>query len=312
MLLDKHRSSIIGNRMNDEATLNSTLVNTHGSITADVFEIKQQLDIKTTQIDELNELLKAAHVTINKLNDRLSTLEEEVGRSRRHQDPSGNVTPGHLFDSNEEEEEDQGTLLLGDSNLCQVKASDLGRNCFIRTIKDADIELLRSWVNEKLQWKPSRCILVCGTQDFIEEKTASTILDSLGSLVADLKHKNENMDVMICQLGPTLKHLEFGEIIDYLNDQLDTWCNGNGLTFIKSELSFKLGTGEIDDACYDVAGRNSGMYLNRLGATRLLTTLAKQCDHFSLCENWEDIKRSIKPNLYSRNLERNSYNQRKE
>ena len=34
------------------------------------------------------------------------------------------------------------------------------------------------------------------------------------------------------------------------------------------------------------------MFLNRLGAIRLLTAISKQCENLSLCENWEEVKRS--------------------
>ena len=43
-----------------------------------VEELRERINIRDMEIEELHELLKAAHVTINKLNDRLSSLEEQV------------------------------------------------------------------------------------------------------------------------------------------------------------------------------------------------------------------------------------------
>ena len=137
---------------------------------------------------------------------------------------------------------------------------------------------------------------MCGTHDLLEGETPSAILDSLGSLITDLKQVNEGMNISVCQLGPTLRSMEYEESLNYLNDQLESWCTDNGVNLIKSELSFKLGTGETDDVCYNIGGEDSGIFLNRLRAGRLLTAISKQCEKFSLCENWEEAKRSHEGN----------------
>ena len=148
-ILEKHQSSTAANENNEE----SSNPNSPIDLTSEVREIKAELRRKNQQIEELNELLKAANVTINKLSDRLTTLEEKVRCSDPH---SQGVRPS-------QQEEDKRTLLLGDTNLLQVKASDLGKNCFVRTIKGGNCNLISAWVAKTLNWKPSNCILVCGT-----------------------------------------------------------------------------------------------------------------------------------------------------
>ena len=274
-ILEKHRSSTKGNMDDGEPTSPKSPID----LTSEIKEIKIELSRKNHQIEELNELLKAANVTINKLSDRLTTLEEKV------RCPDTQSQGEH---SRRMEEEEKKTLLIGDTNLLQVKATDLGRNCFVRTIKGGNCNLISSWIKEKLNWKPSNCILVCGTQDILKEETPSNILDNLGSLTTQLKEINEGMVINICQIGPTLKTDELGETIGYFNDQLEEWCKENGVILIKKFLAFKLGTGEVDHICYEKGGENSGVFINRLGAIRLLSTLEKSCKQFCLRENWNE------------------------
>ena len=169
-----------------------------------------------------------------------------------------------------------------------MKASDLGKNCYVRTIKGGNCNLIRSWIAERLNWSPSNCILVCGTQDILEGMTPCNILDDLGSLTAQLKQINEDMIISVCQLGPTLKTDELEETIVYFNEQLEEWCKENGVILIKNFLAFKLGTDEVDEICYDIEEENSGVFLSRLGVIRLLTTIAKSCHQFCLRENWNE------------------------
>ena len=279
-ILEKHRSSVQTSNTNEEqADHSSPLPPT--DLATEVRDIKEELRMKTKQVEELNELLKAANVTINKLSDRITALEEKAG----HQDFQNQGSP-----SQRKLEEEDGMLLLGDTNLLHVKASDLGRKCMVRTIKGGNCDLISSWVAEKLNWKPSNCVLVCGTQDIIEGETPSNVLDRLGTLISQLKQVNENMVINICQLGPTLRTNEFEETIVYFNEQLEEWCKENGINLVKSFLAFKLGNGEVDEICYDVGEENSGVFLNRFGAIRLLSTIDKLCEQFCLRENWNEIR----------------------
>ena len=63
----------------------------------------------------------------------------------------------------------------------------------MRTIHGANIDLLRSWIAEKLDRTPTECVIYCGLNDIIEELPSENILDNLGSLISDLKEKNCEM-----------------------------------------------------------------------------------------------------------------------
>ena len=183
------------------------------------------------------------------------------------------------------------TLFLGDTNLKDVKSTDLGENCYIRTINGANIDLMRCWVTEKLNWSPSRCILYCGINDIIDGLAPNTILDNLGTMITELKNVNESMQIYICQLVPTLRADEYEQTIHYYNNQLHDWSVTNGVTILETQPSFKLGTGEVDDLCFYVDNDNPGIFLNRYGVTRLLTTINKQCTSLKLCNDWSKIRR---------------------
>ena len=186
---------------------------------ADITEIKGRLDQKTFEIDELNLMLKAANVTINRLNDRLSYIEEHA-RDRR-------MIP--VSELSETTTHEASTLILGDTNLKDIRSSDLGENTYIRTLNGANIDLIKSWVSEELKWEPTRCILICGIHDILEEEITSNILDNMGGLISELKKINGNMEIVICQLFPTLQTNELGDIIDYHNSQLEEWGSDNGI-----------------------------------------------------------------------------------
>ena len=113
---------------------------------------------------------------------------------------------------------------------------------------------------------------------------------NLGSLTAQLKQLNEDMVINVCQIGPTLKTDELEETVIYFNDQLEEWCKENGVILIKNFLAFKLGTGEVDELCYDIGEEDSGVFLSRLGVIRLLFTLEKSCNQFSLREKWNESR----------------------
>ena len=114
------------------------------------------------------------------------------------------------------------TLLLGDTNLIDVRATDLGEDCFVPTIKDASINLMTCWVSEKLNWCPDKCILYCGIHDILEGISPNGLLDNLGTLIAELKWINENMDICVCHLVPTLIVDEYEVPINCFNNQLDS------------------------------------------------------------------------------------------
>ncbi|KAK4288649.1 hypothetical protein Pmani_038327, partial [Petrolisthes manimaculis] len=52
---------------------------------------------------------------------------------------------------------------------------------------------------------------------------------------------------------------------DY-NEHLKNWCELNCTSFVETDPSFRLGTGEVDDMCYDMESNSPGSTLNRIGA----------------------------------------------
>ena len=290
-IMEKYRSS----RPNiPENVVGGQEVDTH-EVMNSVMELRERITIRDTEIDELNELLKTAHVTINKLSDRLSSLEDKV---EQLQGTSTQETPREVPSAQSISER---TLLLGDNNLGDARASDLNSNCLIRTIRGANIDLIKCWISERLQWVPDNCVLYCGLQDILDGTTPSDIFDRMGSMVACLKEKNEAMNIYICELAPVLRVEDFDENINNFNNQLISWSASNGVSVIKTNLNFRLGTSEIDQMCFDMQGNNEGIFLNRYGIIRLLNAISKQCPPFKLHENWETIIRNIIPSQkYSR------------
>ncbi|KAK4306200.1 hypothetical protein Pmani_021975 [Petrolisthes manimaculis] len=67
----------------------------------------------------------------------------------------------------------------------------------------------------------------------------------------------------------------------------------NGIPVIDTVPTFTLGTGELDDLCFD---KKTGLHstLNRLGVIKLLGTINKQCPQFKLCSNWEEVRRNTR------------------
>ena len=281
IILEKHRSS----KANDSESNVQNHELTIQEVMKGIEELKERINIRDLYIDELNELMKAAHITINKLNDRVSSLEEQVkilqGTYTVQQTPSAlqDVTPTQPLP--------EGTLLLGDTNLSPVRMSDLHQQCSIRTIKEANIDLINCWVSEKLRWAPKYCILVCGIQDILDGSQPVDIFDKLGSLITNLKQVNEEMTIHIHELAPIARVEEFDERINHFNNQLSTWSENNGVTVIKTNLQFRLGTGDVDRMCY--SENNGGNFLNRFGIIRLLNIIAKQCPFFKLDINWDKI-----------------------
>ena len=237
-------------------------------------EMREILRVKDAEIEELNILVKTANVTINRLSDRVTTLEEKVKENEINNRESPRMLQSSLAP--------EKTLFLGDSNLSDVISSDLHEDCLIRTLQGATLDLSRCWIREQLDWSPARCVLYCGIHDLMEENSPSSILDNLGYLITDLKAKNENIKIMVCELVPSLNDEDLDDKINLYNQKLCEWSSTNGISVIKLNSNFRLGTGEINELCY----KADGVLLNRLGILRLLTTISKQCEYFKLAENW--------------------------
>ena len=158
--------------------------------------------------------------------------------------------------------------------------------------------LLKAWIAEKLNYSLKECIIYCGLQDIMDEETTiDEMLDSLGSTIADLKDKHDNVSVKVCELVPSLKTDELAEKISRYNSKLTEWCNNNDIVVIKTDKYFRLGTGDIDINCYENSDNFDYDILSRIGATRLLDAISSVCQSNFVCANWRDIKqRSLKVN----------------
>ena len=258
-------------------------------VLVELAEIKEILAKKDDEIVELNIMLKTAHVTINKLNDRVTNLENKI----THQSASA-----------PEPRESEKTLLLGDGNLRNVRVSDLVENCSVRTIKDATMDLMKCWVNEKLDWTPSKCIIYCGSHDMNENENLISIFDDLGSLISEFKSKSESVELFVCELAPSLER-EADTKITQFNERLHEWSNVNGVQVIKTNMSFRLGTGEVDQMCFNQEEEQSHMVLNRYGAIRLLDTIAKQYPDLNICISRKELMHNYRS---QRNINKNDEN----
>ena len=217
----------------------------------------------------------------------VSSLEEQV-RILQEICKTQQTTPS-IPDASNTTPLPEGSLLLGDTNLSPIRRSDLHQQCFVRTIKEANIDLINCWVKEKLHLTPKACILYCGIQDIFEGSDLGDIFDRIGSLIANLKQANERMEIFICELAPVPQVQEFDDKINNFNHRLLAWSEDNGVKVIKTNLQYRLGTGDIDQLCYDGTQVTEGKFFNRFGIIRLLNIIASQCPFFKLNDDLNDI-----------------------
>ena len=72
--------------------------------------------------------------------------------------------------------------------------------------------------------------------------------------------------------------------VKYYNEQLLEWGEANGINIMKTAPEFTLGTGYMDEWCFNIKDKNPCI-LNRMGVIKLLIVLEKQCSGFDLCKN---------------------------
>ena len=292
LIMEKHRSTRPDTSENHPQENQNTEIST-SEIMNMITELRERLNIRDVEVDELNELLKAANVMINKLNDRVSSLEDQVKLLQENSSQGTTAAEGSQERLTlSQSAVPKGTLLLGDSNLAAIKTSDLATGCTIRTIRGANTDLINCWVSEKLQWAPNGCVLYCGLQDIYEDIATIDIFDKLGSLITSLKQINDNMQIYICELAPAVNAEKYDDPINNFNNHLINWSVSNGVSVIKSNLKFRLGTGEVDNLCFNTGiSEQEENFLNRYGVIRLLDAIKKQCTVFQLSENWDTIIR---------------------
>ncbi|KAK3871583.1 hypothetical protein Pcinc_023287 [Petrolisthes cinctipes] len=103
------------------------------NVRKDIASIKTKLETKDLEIEYLSTEIKVAYSIIETLQQRVSELEQQANKSSRDcVNVAGPPSPTHC-------------LLLGDSNLRGVIRSDLADTCSVRTITEANMDLLRSW-----------------------------------------------------------------------------------------------------------------------------------------------------------------------
>lgn len=257
--------------------------------------IMLKLLTKDTEIDLLNTEVKTAYTVIQHLQQRINELELQM-RKHDPQQLTEHVTTAKC-------------LLLGDTNIRRVQRSDLQDNCSVKTVVRADMDLLRSWVKEKLKEIPNECVIYCGLYDILEGKLPENVLDCLGYLISDLKERKSDMKIIVCQIVPVPVALEIqGKISEY-NGQLLKWGEANGVGIVKTTPDFMLGTGSVDELCFENE-ENEPIVLNRLGVIRLLNTIEKQCLEFHLSSDWKSIIRNSKIKFNHRNDKESSLHSR--
>ena len=250
------------------------------------YVINNSLKEKDREIQELKTSIFLAEEKIKTLQE---ALQRRLESSKEHED-----RPYSFLG-------EKKTLLIGDSCLQEIKPSDLKEDTLIRTLPEANISLMKSWIMEKLDHPLKECIIYCGAQDILEAEDvilSETIFDGIGEIVAELKSKNEDVNIKICELVPSLKSAEYVNKINEFNSKLHGWCQDNGVVYIKTENYFKLGTGDTDGTCYN--NKNSSSYdnLSRIGAVRLLDAIVSTCQGGIVRENWKETKwNSLKPNI---------------
>lgn len=256
-------------------------------INKDIETIMSKLCTKEEEIDLLNTEVKTAYTIIQHLQERISELELQIKKQDSQQEAIENVAAPLQC------------LLLGDTNTRRVQRSDLHDKCSVKTVARANMDLLRCWVNEQLKVTPSECEIYCGLYDILEGKSPENILDSLGYLVSDLKEINCNMKINVCQVVPVPVSMEIQRTISDYNELLFKWGEANGIGIVKTTPDFTLGTGNVDELCFEDE-ENKPILLNRIGVIRMLESIEKQCPGFYLSKDWKNIKKNSKTHFNRR------------
>ena len=231
---------------------------------------------------------------INELKTKLFLAEETI---RRLQEERGNEE----HDRNKEVSAEKKTLLIGDSNLQEIRNTDLQDDVIVRTLPATNVAMMGSWIEEKLSHPLKECVIYCGMQDLLEkESTLEETSKELESLVVDLKSKFEGIRIKICELVPSLKSVELNVKINQFNVKVEELCESNEVVFVKTNDYFKLGTGDIDQFCYENIDELTYDNLNRVGAIRLLDAISSKCEYNFVCNDWRVVKQKTFGNSNSR------------
>ena len=91
---------------------------------------------------------------------------------------------------------------------------------------------------------------------------------------------------------------DLSERVEHFIIKIIDWGAKNSVTIVKTELSFRLGTGEMDVNCFD--DDTTVTTLSRIGTIRLLEAIDKTCDNKITSEKLRDTKRTEMENYNER------------
>ena len=249
----------------------------------------------------LNNIIAEKERDINELKTKLFLAEETIKSLQEERGKKGQAL------DDVEDSAEKKILLIGDSNLQEIRNDDLQGNVVVRTLPDANMAMLRSWIEEKLTHPLKECVIYCGTQDILEkETTPDETIDELVTLVADLKRSYDGIIIKICELVPSLKSVELNVKINQFNAKIEEWCKAKEVVFLKTNNYFRLGTGEIDTLCYENIEELDFDVLSRVGATRLLDAISSVSEFSFVCSNWRVAKQKSFGRSNLRKINRNN------
>ena len=109
----------------------------------DLENINIIFETQNIEIDLLNTEMKVVYSLVDQLAQRIHVLESQIPPK-----PSKQEVPDTAS------ELPKKILFLGDENLTEVKVSDVNEHVSVGTINDANTDLLRFWVAERLNMVP--------------------------------------------------------------------------------------------------------------------------------------------------------------
>lgn len=83
-------------------------------------------------------------------------------------------------------------------------------------------------------------MIFCGVNDITNETPSDKFLDDFGSLTSDLKEKNGDIKVYVCQIVPHVRLDQFSGQSEAYNEHLLSWGESNGVKIIKTLLTSHL------------------------------------------------------------------------
>ena len=215
----------------DESESTELIVN-HNHLENEIKKLYKLLEIKNCEINYTYNEVKKMNMSFHYLNQRLRKLEETVNGGRKNESCStqsnecrnttslitnlthrisdlenmisentqaGDTSDGLVHQTAQHNPDSLAKkhLTLGDINLSNVQVSDLSESWSVRTLGEANYDLMGCWVREKLSWTPATCIIYAGLFDILASSDYTSALDNLGTLISELKLKNENMDINV-------------------------------------------------------------------------------------------------------------------